>query len=31
MGWSVSIRDRVLVNGMGCSVRDGVFVYRMRC
>ena len=28
-GWSVSIRNGVLVYGWGVSKRDGVFIYRM--
>ena len=38
MGWTVSIRDGVLVNGMECylpgwgvSISDGVSVYGMGC
>ena len=38
MGWSVSIRDGVLVNGMGCffpgwgiRIQDAVLVYWMEC
>ena len=38
MGWTVSLRDGVLVNGMECylpgwgvSVWDGVSVYGMGC
>ena len=38
MGWTVSIRDGVLVNGMECylpgwgvSIWDGVSVYGMGC
>ena len=38
MGWSVSIRDRVLVNGMGCylprwrvSKQCGVLLFGMGC
>ena len=31
MGWSVSKRDRVLVNGMGCCELDGALVNGMVC
>ena len=31
MGWTVSIRDGVLVNGMDCYLRDGELVYGMGC
>ena len=30
-GWSVFIRDEVLVNGMGCYKRDAMLVCRMGC
>ena len=31
MGWSVSKRDRVLVNGKECYFPGGMVVYRMGC
>ena len=30
-GWSVSLRDGVLVYGLGGSNWDGVLIYRMSC
>ena len=30
-GWSVIIRDGVLIYGLGGSNQDGVLIYRMTC